>query len=271
MSTTCRTLYREAIATLYRCNRVVVLPWQNGSGLLDPPAAALEHQELQLDASRFINSHSSLYPAALSRLRTLEIVFPDLGLSGPPSPHEHRQRANLCRDWRAALRCLREQQADGRLAGLTIIVHMGVFTDDIPKCRVGGFSCETYREKFAITRGQFASANSAYKDANMVRGHADLLEPLRELREAGLGKLYVFLESSWHWSPPQGLPPLNFHSRQAELDGAVVAMEQLLERGVMGDDYDSVAQGKMKEYPSQWMLKRRAVFHNRNSRLRGHW
>ncbi|KAK8006910.1 aflO/ omtB/ dmtA/ O-methyltransferase B [Apiospora arundinis] len=272
-----RAFYREAVDTLYRCNRVIVLPRRDGAGLFDAPAPRsgaswLEEEEPRLDASRFLAANAAAgYPAALSQLRTLEVVFPDLGLQGPPPRDQQAQRAHLCQDWCAALRGLLEQQQqqqtkttkedEGWLARLTVIVHMEVFAHGAPYMRVGNCKPDGYRSMFGRMRkpAHRRYGTPLYTDTDFVRGHADLLAPLRELRAGGLRRLFVFLEPNWHWSPRRGVAPYEGrYQDQVALDGVVVEMEKGLERGVMGDDYESAAEGKMEEFPSQWMLARRA-------------
>ncbi|KAK8091732.1 hypothetical protein PG997_002093 [Apiospora hydei] len=267
-----RALHDEAIATLYAANRVIVRPelgWHASSSelghhgmsqtVLHPTRRA---GRTQLNAEQFLARRPA---AALSRLRTLELVFPGLLVGATTTSSDDDA---LCVAWRAAVRRLREQQGAG-LAALTLVVHMRLAIDE-PRISTPWFPhrkrdvsgppdtwCimavdgrrhfECYVEYLTERRG--------VDEQNTWTAHAALLEPLRELCEAGLRRLFVFLESGWHWSPPRGCTPQSCQGRRGgEVHDRIREMEQVLEKGVMGEEYDSAAEGKMEELPSQWML-----------------
>ncbi|KAK8123729.1 hypothetical protein PG999_003647 [Apiospora kogelbergensis] len=214
---------------------------------------------MRLDASRFISANVACYPAALSHLRHLEIVFPDLGLKEPPPQHEKRAWDSLCRDWRAAVRCLRQERGRVRQAGLTIVVHMGIIkVRSIQLCFLSvRRDLEMHIQgKLAFARKLVAdSTNGICTDADLVRGHADLLNPLRQLRDAGLERLHIFLDSNWHY-----LSPIMVHAHRAAIKDTIVAIEQTLEGGVMGNAYHSKVEGRTEKSPSKRMVARRPVF-----------
>lgn len=263
-----RAMYTMAMDTLYRRNRIIVLPGQDMTALLDPdpdedesgeweewelqlfhhrgsvfqartarPPAPSGRQQ-QLGATTFLGAHHHTFqPAALSHLRTLEVVFPQLG--------HGRLDAALLRGWRDAVHHLREQ---GSPQCLTLIVHLRVASPWIQG--VAGFASPWVQGGYGR-----AAFEQTLAEADPLQGHAALLAPLRELRHGGLRRLFVFLESGWHWSPPRGC---TLQSHQGQQTGAihdyVREMEERLERSVMGPEYDSSEEGKMKEHPSQWML-----------------
>lgn len=262
-----RAMYHLAMATLYGRNRVILLPGQDDvTALLDLPSTDESDEpdesdgwevevfhpdgrvsrfepalpcpsQQQLGAAIFLGAHHhTLQAAALSHLRTLEIVFPRQGC-GPFD-------ATLLRGWRDAVRHLREHGAAAE--HLTIIVHMRVasLTSSInTRMLIGGGDDQTAFEKRLATTD------------DPLRGHAALLEPLRELREGGLRRLFIFLESDWHWSPPQGCTLQSCEGCQSgDIHDVVRDMEQVLEKSVMGQEYDS-SEGKMLERPCQWMLR----------------
>ncbi|KAK8108903.1 hypothetical protein PG984_014704 [Apiospora sp. TS-2023a] len=268
------TMYDMAMTTLYGRNRVIVMFEENdinpliawpSTGSPDPDVSD-ESDELdvsdngsdgwelelfhrgrrvnpvrpplvrrQLGAAIFLGAHHHKFrPAALSHLRTLEVVFPRQG-RGPFD-------AGLLRGWRDAVRHLREQGAAQSLT--TLIVHM----------RVAGDSPDTNTQAPAGGYGRVAFEQRLREAGDPLRGHAALLEPLRELCEGGLRRLFVFLESGWHWTPPQGCTLQSCQGRQTGgIHGRVRDMEQFLEKSVMGQEYDSSNEGKMMERPSQWM------------------
>ncbi|KAK7960722.1 hypothetical protein PG988_011936 [Apiospora saccharicola] len=267
-----RAMYDMAMATLYGRNRVILLPGEDEIGALldrpntgppDPDDSETEsdnesdvwelelfhsgrreslvepvHPPLvrqQLGATIFLGAHHRTFrPAALSHLRTLEVVFPHQG----PGPFD----AGLLQRWRDAVRHLLEQ---GDVGSLTLIVHMRVALlspDKNIRARVGGY-------------GRVASRQTLAEAEEPLPGHRSLLEPLQELRDGGLRRLFVFLESEWHWTPPQGCTPKSCEGKQSGvIHDWMRNMEQVLERSVMGQEYDSSDEGKMMERPSQWMV-----------------
>ncbi|KAK7918433.1 hypothetical protein PG985_010307 [Apiospora marii] len=267
-----RAMYRMAMTTLYGRNRVIVLPGRDDiTALLDSPSTGLSDsdesdeadgsdnesdnesglwevelfhrdgtvsvieparpplEQRQLGATVFLGAHHRiLQGTALSYLRALEIVFPAKGVGR----------------WTPAVRHLRAQ---GVVKSLTLIVHMRVASrslDTNTRVLVGGIN------------GRAAFEQTLVWTDDPLQNHAALLEPLRELREAGLRRLFVFIESEWHWSPPQGCSLYTCERVQSGLfHDCVRDMEQVLERSVMGQEYDSTKEGKMRERPSQWMLR----------------
>ncbi|KAK8022552.1 hypothetical protein PG993_013319 [Apiospora rasikravindrae] len=248
-----RALYDEAIATLYTQNRAI---------------RRRHRRRRRLSAEHFLARHHAFrLAAALSQLRTLEVVFPGLIVGEPGGGRKPDAADPLCAAWRTAVRHLREQQGAG-LSGLTLLVHMRLAAIDA-RIRAPGYEHRmreangdpcTWQISTVDGRGYF---ERYVEDVTERRGadekgiwtvHAALLEPLRELRAAGLRRLFVFLESGWHWSPPRGCTPQTCQGqRDGEVHGRIREMEQALEKGVMGEEYDSAAEGKMEELPSQWM------------------
>ncbi|KAK7937763.1 uncharacterized protein PG986_014631 [Apiospora aurea] len=204
----------------------------------------------RLSAEHFFARHHAFRPAAaLSHLRTLELVFPGLIVGGGGDRRRRRDAADpLYAAWRAAVRQLGAQQGAAGLSGLTLLVHLRLAIDArIPApCHVfwrpegsgpsGMGPIRTvdgrgYFERYV----EYVTKRQCQDESSIWTVHAALLEPLRELRAAGLRRLFVFLESGWHWSPPRGCTPQSCQGhRDGEVHDRIREMEQVLEKGVMG-------------------------------------
>jgi hypothetical protein len=226
-----RSMYQDAMAVFYRCNRITVLPDPNAVEAYIGPG-----MRGRLNASRFITRH--VEPMMLSYLRHLEFVFPGAWWTGASVDPENPDFL----DWRFAIDHLRAQ---ANLAGLKLIVHMRLkFERYHPPPRT-----YDHRRIFELhfTNGgslQFAGSKT----------HLLWLQPLKVLREGGLQRLFVFLEWTWHWTPSNACSPHRCRFDPSPVDECTKEMEVWLEKRVMGDDYDSSKMGKMGEYPGQWMF-----------------
>ncbi|KAK8076261.1 hypothetical protein PG994_003533 [Apiospora phragmitis] len=245
-----RAMYAQAIAVLYGRNRVIVVP-DDGRILcrrwVEPGTLPAMPGRSTLGAAQFLLRHRALGPAAaLSQLRTLELVFPSI--STRVNFHLRPETDFVCQNWSAAVRHLREQRGDD-LAGLTIIVHLRLAWDSYLrpamihphwKSQVSGRPAHDWsiasvdgRRSFQRYLEHFIGLDG--ESSSLWKVHAVLLEPLRELRDAGLQRLFVFLESGWRWSPPQGCAPQECRGlRVGEIDEHIKKMEEALEKRVMG-------------------------------------
>ncbi|KAI2780292.1 hypothetical protein F4815DRAFT_499828 [Daldinia loculata] len=226
-----QSMYAYAIETLYSYNRVIIMS--------DPNIfySNIGSQDLRrrLDVSRFFTRH--MWPRILSHLRSVELVFPGFSAGDfYPKPTDP-----ICADWHFAIDNLR---AHANLNAMTLIIHMRLW-----------FGPTDSYVRAIDNRNPFAHylLRCHGEPALALKVHKAFLKPLKALRDGGLQRLFVFLEWDWHWSPSRGCAP---HCRgyRDDLNNSVDDMEVNLEKEVMGDEYDSCTVGKMKEYPSQWML-----------------
>lgn len=229
-----RSMYYQAIAVLYECNRAILLPDQKS---LRAKMGMENSMSKRLPASRFISMHSN--PSVLSHLRELEVVFPSSSVNhdGDAPPNSSTRSPSL--DWHLAAECLKEHHANLNLVTLTVHMRLG--------------------KRYRPFARQFMSTAEAPDDEGLLKPHRMLLEPVKKLREGGLRRLFVFLNWDYHyWTPPplrhRATPVVPLHTQQGRERSRMDEIEVILEREIMGQKYDSSVVGKFDWYPSQWML-----------------
>ncbi|OTA59579.1 hypothetical protein K449DRAFT_384917 [Hypoxylon sp. EC38] len=207
-----RAVYQDAIDLFYSSNRVMIIPSEGLDYRFCSPNSLS-----RLDASRFITRH--MWPGVLRHLRTLEFIFPYLGPESCPETC-----SPLYLDWCFAIDHLK---AYANLAQLTVIVH-------------------TWLRGSSDVRPSLIQ--SGWTGESTLKAQARLLTPLQALRK--MKRFFVFLEWSWHWTPDH-LGSTTISERDAK-HRIVIEMERWLEHTVMGNEYDSLSVGKMKERESWW-------------------
>ncbi|KAI1455964.1 hypothetical protein F4805DRAFT_434106 [Annulohypoxylon moriforme] len=212
------SLYREAVQVLYSCNRVIVVP---SGGLRS--YLRLDGKATRLDASRFLTRHR--WPDVLHHLRSLEFVFPAI------NPASSRVSSELV--YHDLCFAIDHLKAHADVPKLTIIVNV-TSTAVIIKGDRNSF----YRTLVELGRDKIL----------VFQAFVQLLDCLKTLR--CMRRFFVHVEWAGHWSTEH--PRVGF-SKHDELDLQINEMESWLEKMVMGDQYNSEAEGKMNEQPSIWL------------------
>ncbi|KAI8944515.1 hypothetical protein F4801DRAFT_585343 [Xylaria longipes] len=224
----CRTMYEDAIRTLYSYNRIIITPPGGRFDLCLGP----NYLPSRLEAARFITRH--MYPHVLQHLRHLEIVFPELDPSFCPETS-----SPFYLDWRFAIDHLKWH---GNLHGLTFTIHIS--------------SDSASRDPWLRYVNKRFKQGETTETECMLRPYTQLITPLQNLRE--MQGLFIHLQWLWYWKSYENLFWIDWdvEGRLRQRPRKVHrAFEDLLEWFVMGKDYDSFAIGKAEEQPSEWLKR----------------
>ncbi|KAI1362230.1 hypothetical protein F5Y08DRAFT_341871 [Xylaria arbuscula] len=227
-----RAIREQAIRVLWRYNRVIVYPWAEWRRIITEINIP---QEQQLQLYKLITSGR---PSSLLRnLRHLELFLPNVAFHDPledTGSDYGSPFSNAVADyWHSTIPHLRDYADVERL---TITVNMTVYEGIRDWHAFGQPSPDFYR------RGQKSRPVLLLSLQNHIR----CLQPLQSLRH--MSRFFVRLETLFATSGNNSLDPetqsILLNLRQAEA---------LLEKSVMGEDYDSELLGKSQERPRNWI------------------
>ncbi|KAI8944320.1 hypothetical protein F4801DRAFT_572210 [Xylaria longipes] len=225
-----RAFYADAIHVLYSCNRINI---PSSRRTRDPFSTK---PLVNLDASQFIMLPK--YPQCFQHLRTLEITIPRI------YPEFELWRSDhIYFNWVSSIERLKTY---ANLPSLTLVVCSQPFDNDFPP-----------------VDGVVTDMDMVVKQS-LERIYESLI-PLRALR--GVRRLFIHFEWNWHWSSPSEnndwAQPTSKVANRGDIPREhvlVTDLEQIFEKLIMGDDYDSMAVGKADEIPSEWMISRRKLY-----------
>ncbi|KAH8803382.1 hypothetical protein F5884DRAFT_903936 [Xylogone sp. PMI_703] len=240
-----REIYNQAIAFFYSNNRITILPAYSPEHAVFAMADAETSTPRQNDSTEFSLTEyikhdttklflEKLRPEVIRHLRTLEVVFPRIN---PMSDTLHRSLAY--NEWCLAVNHL--------------VVHA-----DVPKLTLAIYISTTERDRTKIWMHGIIASNFSMQSHH-------LLFPLQNLSH--MKRLFVHLEWLRHWSPPKLLNDIKtfplpkkdspgcdigFHFIP---DSAKHAIEEeiVLEKMIMGPEYESNSLGKGDELPGAWL------------------
>ncbi|KAI1380495.1 hypothetical protein F4677DRAFT_407048 [Hypoxylon crocopeplum] len=228
-----RSMCVDAHAVFYSLNRFTIVPYSQTFG-----SRTFRNPEGALDLTRFINRQ--VQPNPLQFIRSLDICIPVFMRSYDPS---RSNRSFL--SWQDAIDQLKTH---ANISGLTIMIRMNTDmsenTLDESKFNLSDL-CNTMPSTNLDSEGSDIPTQEP-----ILRRYVDFIRPMQSLEH--LRHFFVYLERAWYLS----------HNRDSEDDihRYVRHMESVLEKMVMGDQYDGYTMNKAELEPSYW-VRRRQVRH----------
>ncbi|KAK5635993.1 hypothetical protein RRF57_011705 [Xylaria bambusicola] len=232
-----RAIREEALRVLWRYNRVIIYPWIG----YRPTGSAEPLLEKQMQLCRFITTSQA--PFLLCNLRSLELCLPNVAFDDPFDCSAESDQLSVSNTptnhWQSAITELRDYADVDRL---TITVNMMAHES---------FNNIHDREPIPI----FYKCGPKSKSVLLfsLATHVRCLQPLQLLRH--MKRFFVRLEPVY--AAHQVLRyPTSHPDYASEIECILLNLrnaEVLLEKSVMGEDYDSELLGKGEEKPSNWV------------------
>lgn len=238
-----RTIREHAIRVLWRYNRVVIYPWVGYDYAIEEPST--EKQLLQF--YRFI---TTAQPFLLRNLRNLELFLPNIAFNDPletTSSDEPTIPSTVADHWQSAITQLRDCADVERL---TVTVNMMV--DDAVRGQHNHSRAPSFYGRGPKSKQVLLLS---------LENHIRCLHPLQLLRH--MKRFYVRLEplytvarnsqTEYFDLSYENLSDVDENKATQSILHNLRRAEALLEKSVMGEDYDSELLGKGQETPSSWI------------------